>query len=73
MQFCRAIYDVISGPAGGRDWSRFRSIVLPQARFTEGQHQAGWFESHSDLERGRVYSRRWRDLFQRTVSTKKRS
>jgi hypothetical protein len=31
----RAIYDVISGPAGGRDWSRFRSLFLPQARFTE--------------------------------------
>jgi hypothetical protein len=30
-----AIYDVISGPAGGRDWSRFRSLFLPQARFTE--------------------------------------
>jgi hypothetical protein len=31
----RAIYDVISGPAGGRDWNRFRSLFLPQARFTE--------------------------------------
>jgi hypothetical protein len=31
----RAIYDVISGPAGERDWSRFRSLFLPQARFTE--------------------------------------
>jgi hypothetical protein len=30
-----AIYDVISGPAGGRDWSRFRSLFLPQARFTQ--------------------------------------
>ena len=30
-----AIYDVISGPAGGRDWNRFRSVFLPQARFTE--------------------------------------
>jgi hypothetical protein len=30
-----AIYDVISGPAGGRDWSRLRSLFLPQARFTE--------------------------------------
>jgi len=30
-----AIYDVISGPAGARDWSRFRSLFLPQARFTE--------------------------------------
>lgn len=31
----RAIYDVISGPAGGRDWDRFRSLFLPQARFSE--------------------------------------
>lgn len=31
----RAIYDVISGPAGDRDWKRFRSVFLPQARFTE--------------------------------------
>jgi len=30
-----AIYDVISGPAGGRDWSRFRSLFVPQARFTQ--------------------------------------
>jgi hypothetical protein len=30
-----AIYDVISGPAGARDWNRFRSVFLPQARFTE--------------------------------------
>lgn len=31
----RAIYEVISGPAGERDWKRFRSLFLPQARFTE--------------------------------------
>ena len=31
----RAIYDVISGPAGVRDWNRFRSVFFPQARFTE--------------------------------------
>lgn len=29
-----AIYDVISGPAGERDWNRFRSMFVPQARFT---------------------------------------
>jgi hypothetical protein len=28
-------YAVISGPAGARDWDRFRSIFLPQARFTQ--------------------------------------
>ena len=31
----RAAYDVISGPAGDRDWNRFRSLFFPQARFTE--------------------------------------
>ena len=30
-----AIYDVISGPAGDRDWNRFRSLFLPEARFTD--------------------------------------
>lgn len=30
-----AAYDAISGPAGARDWNRFRSLFLPQARFTE--------------------------------------
>lgn len=30
-----AVYDVISGPAGPRDWNRFRSLFLPQARFTQ--------------------------------------
>jgi len=29
-----AVYDVISGPAGDRDWNRFRSLFVPQARFT---------------------------------------
>jgi hypothetical protein len=31
----QAAYESISGPAGTRDWNRFRSIFLPQARFTE--------------------------------------
>jgi hypothetical protein len=30
----RAIYDVISGPAGERDWNRFRSLFTPEARLT---------------------------------------
>jgi hypothetical protein len=29
-----ALYSVISGPAGERDWNRFRSLFLPQARLT---------------------------------------
>jgi len=27
-----AVYDVISGPAGTRDWNRFRSLFAPGAR-----------------------------------------
>src|SRR6266849_5153937 len=27
-----AVYDVISGPAGERDWDRFRSLFIPGAR-----------------------------------------
>jgi hypothetical protein len=29
-----ALYAVISGPAGDRDWSRFRSLFAPNARLT---------------------------------------
>lgn len=31
----RAAYAAISGPAGSRDWDHFRSLFLPQARFTQ--------------------------------------
>ncbi len=30
----KAIYDVISGPAGERDWNRFRSLFVSEARLT---------------------------------------
>lgn len=30
----QATYACISGPAGTRDWNRFRSLFLPEARFT---------------------------------------
>lgn len=29
-----ALYDVISGPAGPRDWNRFRSLFIPTAHLT---------------------------------------
>ncbi|MGB8474291.1 MAG: hypothetical protein WCE61_09420 [Candidatus Acidiferrum sp.] len=29
-----ALYDVISGPAGERDWNRFRSLFIPSAQLT---------------------------------------
>lgn len=30
----KALYDVISGPAGARDWNRFHSLFMPDARMT---------------------------------------
>jgi hypothetical protein len=30
----RALYDVISGPPGDRDWNRLRSLCVPEARLT---------------------------------------
>ena len=35
-----AVYDVISGPAGNRDWNRFRSLFVPQARLTKAAEAA---------------------------------
>jgi len=32
-----AVYNVISGPAGTRDWDRFRSLFTPGARLTSAQ------------------------------------
>src|SRR5262249_55351715 len=29
-----ALYDVISGPAGDRNWDRFRSLFIPEGRLT---------------------------------------
>ncbi|HKI24786.1 MAG TPA: hypothetical protein VKA07_00595 [Candidatus Sulfotelmatobacter sp.] len=60
----RAIYDVISGPAGPRDWNRFRSLCLPQARFTEvgkGPDGAGfvisWGVDEFIRDAGEVFSK----------------
>jgi hypothetical protein len=36
-----AAYDVISGPAGKRDWDRFRSLFIPEARFIIAQARQG--------------------------------
>ena len=35
-----ALYGVISGPPGQRDWDRFRSLFLPQARLTAATKNA---------------------------------
>jgi hypothetical protein len=34
-----ALYDVISGPAGPRDWDRLNSLMLPEARFMPVGHR----------------------------------
>lgn len=36
-----AVYDVISGPAGDRDWNRFRSLFVPEARLTSATRKSG--------------------------------
>jgi hypothetical protein len=33
-----AVYDVISGPAGSRDWDRFKSLLLPECRLMPVSH-----------------------------------
>ena len=37
----KAIYDVISGPTGDRDWNRFRSLFVPEARLTSATQKNG--------------------------------
>jgi hypothetical protein len=34
-----AVYDVISGPAGPRDWDRFKSLLLPECRLMPAGHR----------------------------------
>jgi hypothetical protein len=60
----RAMYDVISGPAGARDWKRFRSIFLPQARFTQvgkgpdgGRFVISWNVDEFVRDAGEVFSK----------------
>jgi len=36
-----AVYDVISGPVGERDWNRFRSLFIPDGRLTAVRESAG--------------------------------
>jgi hypothetical protein len=56
-----ALYGVISGPAGDRDWNRFRSLFLPEARMgavrksPEGKFAAASFTPESYVERGAKY------------------
>lgn len=60
-----AIYEVISGPAGDRDWNRFRSLFLPQARFTQtspspngnGTVVISWNEEEFIRDAGQVFAK----------------
>jgi hypothetical protein len=59
-----AAYDSISGPAGPRNWDRFRSLFLPQARFTQvGKGPDGatfiisWSEEEFIRDAGLVFSK----------------
>jgi hypothetical protein len=51
----KAIYDVISGPAGDRDWNRFRSLFVPEARLTSATKRKDGSIFLTDVE---GYSRR---------------
>ncbi len=59
-----AAYDSISGPAGPRNWDRFRSLFLPQARFTQvGRAPDGstfiisWSEEEFIRDAGAIFSK----------------
>ncbi|HXJ46191.1 MAG TPA: hypothetical protein VNK47_05905 [Candidatus Dormibacteraeota bacterium] len=56
-----ALYGVISGPAGERDWNRFRSLFLPEARMgaarkkPDGTFTAATFTPDGYVERAGNY------------------
>ena len=56
-----ALYNVISGPAGERDWNRFRSLFLPEARMgavrkkPDGAFSASSFTPDGYVERAGNY------------------
>lgn len=56
-----ALYNVISGPAGERDWDRFRSLFLPEARMgavrkkPDGSFLASTFTAEGYVQRAGSY------------------
>src|SRR5262249_15604491 len=44
-----AVYDVISGPAGDRDWNRFRSLFVPEGRLVPIRKKADGSFTHQIL------------------------
>src|SRR5712692_4843045 len=73
-----AIYDVISGPAGERDWNRFRSLFIPEGRLTAVTGGAGGsFSYHpmtvEDYARGASDYFRKNPFYEREISRKTES
>lgn len=70
-----ALYNVISGPAGERDWNRFRSLFLPEARMgavrkkPDGAFSASSFTPDGYVERAGGYFKE-RAFFESEVSRK---
>jgi hypothetical protein len=51
-----ATYDVISGPAGTRDWNRFRSLFYPDARLIGSGRRDGKISAHPRTVDGYIQS-----------------
>ncbi len=70
-----ALYNVISGPAGERDWNRFLSLFLPEARMgavrkkPEGVFSASSFTPDGYVERAGSYFKE-HGFFESEVSRK---
>jgi hypothetical protein len=45
-----AVYDVISGPAGRRDWNRFKSLLLPECRLMPVGHRPEGQDTYRALD-----------------------
>ena len=59
-----AVYDVISGPPGKRDWDRFRSLYYPGARLIpSGRNEKGEIRAHVDTPE--EYAARAQSFFDR--------
>jgi hypothetical protein len=61
-----AVYDVISGPAGKRDWNRFRSLFFYDARLIPNHHYENGVVPSTRVHRvltPEEYMERSRDLF----------
>jgi len=69
-----ALYDVISGPAGeARDWDRFRSLFIPQARLIPTGRPPGGAVGHQVISPGDYADRaaailEQRGFFEREIS-----